>query len=201
MKIEEQFAKLYCETNADEILSLISQAYIEGYRSGFKKSHDIIIEHVRFLDLGLPSGTLWASTPIHEYPFCCNYYNYVRESYNDVSELNIPTLADFQELVQFCRYTFNEKSLSKEVSIIGPSGERIQIDINNHLNRPENLNSHVRIRQGENVPKGTNMFWLKSDIKDNEAGVGVVDTDNKGLYSSTHFIGYKLPFLLVKKIK
>ena len=127
--------------------------------------------------------------------------NYTLEAYGNVSEMVLPTIEDFQELVQYCRCVFNETSRSKEVTIVGPSGERIQIDTKNHLNRPENPNSHIRIRQGENVPTGTNMFWLKSDIKDNQTNVWVIDTNNKTLYVSTHYIGYKLPYLLVRKTK
>ena len=76
MKQEEQLAKLYCETHADEIMSLISKAYAEGYRNGRRKSHDIAIDSVKFLDLGLPSGTLWATQPVYNFPRECNYYNY-----------------------------------------------------------------------------------------------------------------------------
>ncbi len=198
MKIEEKQALEYYESHQMQIKELIMNAYEEGYRHGLKKSHDLTIEGVRFVDLGLPSGTLWSS-PVYQFPLDCGYYNYVMESYNDVSDLSIPALEDFQELLQYCKVIFKEGSRSGEVVIVGPSGERIVVETKNHLNRPENPNSHMRLRQGENVPSGINMFWLKSEISGGDAKVGVIDTNTGTFYHSKHYIGLKLPYLLIKK--
>ena len=42
-------------------------------------------------------------------------------------------------------------------------------------NNPSNLNSVTCYRQGEGVQELTNMFWLKSDVIDNQAMVGYVE--------------------------
>lgn len=78
-----------------------------------------------------------------------------------------------------------ERSLPRErlqtTRKTSPNGQRIVIET-----------------KGE-TPAGTNMFWLKSEVKDNEARVGVVDTNDKTLYTSTHFTGFKLPFRFRQK--
>lgn len=198
MKVEELLAQSYYESHEAQIKELILTAYKEGYTEGYNrgliKSHEIIIDRVKYIDLGLPSGTLW-SRPIDKIPSGCNYFDYVRCSYSEVSELSLPTLEDFEELYHHCMPSFHNE-ISKSVQFTALNGQRIAIDTKNY--KPQNSN-YTRLRQGEMVPAGTNMFWLKSEVKDNEASVAVIDTNIKELYPSTHYVGYKLPFLLVKK--
>jgi hypothetical protein len=200
MKIEELLAQSYHESHEAQIKELIlcafKEGYTEGYNRGLKKSHEIIIDSVKYIDLGLPSGTLW-SNPIDIAPPGCNYRNYKMCSYNEVCELALPTPEDVEELLHHCMLSFHDNP-SKAVYVTAPNGQRIVIETKNYLNRPENPHSHLRMRKGE-TPAGTNMFWLKSEVKDNEARVGVVDTNDKTLYTSTHFTGFKLPYVLVKK--
>lgn len=52
--------------------------------------------------------------------------------------------------------------------------------------------------RGENVPKGNNLFWLKSEMDEKgEAKAGRFNAD--GLSIVSHFAGYKLPIMLTKK--
>lgn len=200
MRIEEHLAMEFYENHIDEIKELILKAYSEGYSQGLKKLSDIKADGVRFHDLGLPSGTLW-SEPIHKSPPGCYYYNYILETYNNVCEFSLPSLEDFQELLQHCKFSFNDASRSEEVNIIGPSGKIIRIDTKSFPNRPGVQGTHTCCRRGEGVSEGLNMFWLQSEIQDNQACVGVVDVNDKALYPSIHFTGYRLPYLLVKKLK
>lgn len=197
MKVEELLAQSYYESHEAQIKELILSAYKEGYNHGLKKSHEIKIDRVTYIDLGLPSGTLW-SNPMYIIPPGCNYRNYDMCSYSEVCELALPTQEDFEELLHHCKFSFYDNP-SKSVQVTAPNGQRILIETQDHLNRPENRMSHLRVRKGEKVPAGTNMFWLKSEVKDNEAKVVVVDTNDNRLDYSTHFVGYKLPYLLVKK--
>lgn len=198
MKVEELLAQSYYESHEAHIKELIltayKEGYTEGYKHGLKKSQQIIIDGVKYIDLGLPSGTLW-SGPIRKVPLGCKYFDYVHCSYSEVSELSLPTLEDFEELYHHCMPSFHDE-ISKSVQFTALNGQRIAIDTKNY--KPQNSN-YTRFRQGEMVPAGTNMFWLKSEVKDNEASVVVIDTNIKELYPSTHYVGYKLPFILVKK--
>jgi hypothetical protein len=199
MKIEEQLAKLYLEENKDEFTSLITKAYIDGYNHGLKKAREIDIDGLKYYDLGLPSGTLW-SNPIcvkHQY----TYVTYDRVSYLDVSDLQLPSVKDVDELIQNCMVTMDSLNIANDVVITGPNGVAISIGTKDYRNNPSNPNSILCRRQGQEVPEFTNMFWMKSDPIDNQTLVGLVDYNNKSLSMSTHFTGYKLPYLLVKKPK
>lgn len=198
MKVEELLAQSYYENHEAQVKELIlaayKEGYTEGYKHGFKNSQQIIIDGVNYIDLGLPSGTLW-SMPIRQVPPGCKYFDYVKRPYTEVSELSLPTLEDFEELYHHCMPSFQD-NISKTVQFTALNGQRIAIDTKNYT--PTNSN-YRRLPMGEMTPLGTNMFWLKSEVKDDEARVAVLDTNNNTLYSSTHYVGYKLPFLLVKK--
>ena len=198
MRIEEHLAKLYVEEKSDELVSIITQAFIDGYKRGLKQAHDVYIDGVRYYDLGLPSGTLW-SLPItvkHQY----SYVTYDRVSYSDACDFELPSIQDFEELKNHC-IVLTDNNVAQNVIIKGPSGENIQIGTKNYKNNPSNPNSITCYRQGEGVQELTNMFWLKSDVIDNQAVVGYVEYEKKSISLSTCFTGYKLPYILVKKLK
>lgn len=75
----------------------------------------IILKYVekQFVDLGLPSGTLWANETEE------GYYTYDEaiEKFQD----NLPTIVDFAELVQYCKWERQEKSML----VTGPNGNSI----------------------------------------------------------------------------
>ena len=60
-------AKLYAEGKVAEALKqVVADAYMAGYDAGYqdgvdKVAKDSALEGVEYVDLGLPSGTLWAS--------------------------------------------------------------------------------------------------------------------------------------------
>lgn len=60
-------AKLYAEGKVAEALKqVVADAYMAGYNAGYqdgvdKLAKDSVSEEIEFVDLGLPSGTLWAS--------------------------------------------------------------------------------------------------------------------------------------------
>ena len=195
MKVEELLAQSYYESHEAQfkelILSAYTKGYTEGYNNALKKSREIKNNLVvPYVDLGLPSGTLWAD-PRRIIPPGCKYTNYDIRPYCEVCELTLPTLEDFQELLNHCELSFCDDS-PKTVYITAPNGQRIVIQTQNY--QPKNSN-YLHIRKGDVVPEGTNMFWLKSEVKDNEASAVVVDTNIKELYPSTHYVGYKLPYL------
>lgn len=159
---------------------LLKAAYLKGYEQGeLKVACSISTEGIKYYDLGLPSGTLW-SKPL---PYASNNSEYKKFSHNDASRFDgLPTEAQWEELMK-CRIY--------DDYIIGYSGMRIPIS----TIREGGFGIDDR---GENVPKGNNLFWLKSEMDEKgEAKAGRFNAD--GLSVVSHFAGYKLPVMLTKK--
>lgn len=61
----QEIANSYAEGKANEaITKAIAQVYLDGYKDGYKSGKEnakIECNDAEFVDLGLPSGTLWAS--------------------------------------------------------------------------------------------------------------------------------------------
>ena len=196
-KIEDQMALDYYESHISEIKAIILEAFTEGYSQGFNRKREVLTSRVRFYDLGLPSGKLWSNPIQEEHPW--TYVTYNLASYYDVCDLPLPTIDDLQELINNCMVSCWPNMVSKDVVVIGPNGENIHIGTKNYLNRPDNPNSVMCIRRGENVNEFENMFWIKSDVVDNCATVAIVNFNEKKISLSKHFTGYKLPYILVKQ--
>ena len=163
----------------------IAQAYIDGYKEGYKdckadnsiKLHEIAPE---FIDLGLPSGTLWASNFEMELDTC----SYL--PYSDALELNIPTKDQCNELFSSCSF----KGDNGTICCIGPNGKTITLQPTGY----KEIGS-------EDVPTTiwASFFWIKDTDKesdDNSASFG----NSNGIWKDTRhmFTGYKLPVRLVK---
>lgn len=188
---KEELAAQFAEQKNVELSELIKEAYLKGYEQGCLDSTGIFsVDGVKYVDLGLPSGTLWSKTPI-EY---CNYgYKQRLLSYHEALKLEIPTVEQWEEVCQFCRF--------EQEKIIGPSGNRIGYSWAPARYRIYNL--------GEGCEENRQMFWLKGDIdSENNAPTFIYDIkqedDTEWIFSnvkgsSRHFIGYKLPVFLVKK--
>ena len=177
---KEEFAQQYAEEKAAEMAKLLKAAYLKGYEQGeLKVACSISIEGIKYYDLGLPSGTLW-SKPL---PYASNNSEYKKFSHNDASRFDgLPTEAQWEELMK-CRIY--------DDYIIGYSGMKIPIS----TIREGGFGIDDR---GENVPKGNNLFWLKSEMDEKgEAKAGRFNAD--GLSIVSHFAGYKLPIMLTKK--
>lgn len=177
---KEELAQQYAEEKAAEMAEVLKAAYLKGYEQGeLKVACSISIEGIKYYDLGLPSGTLW-SKPL---PYASNNSEYKKFSHNDASRFDgLPTEAQWEELMK-CRIY--------DDYIIGYSGMRIPIS----TIREGGFGIDDR---GENVPKGNNLFWLKSEMDEKgEAKAGRFNAD--GLSIVSHFAGYKLPIMLTKK--
>ena len=108
-------AKLYAEGKVAEALKqVVADAYMAGYNAGYqdgvdKVAKDSALEGVEYVDLGLPSGTLWAS-------------DYVKDGdevlflpYPEALKYNIPTEEQVDELQSFV------KSVEKVMVVIPPT--------------------------------------------------------------------------------
>lgn len=186
---QEELAKQFAAQKVEELSAIVEEAYLKGYEQGCIDSDGpITIDGVTYVDLGLPSETLWSSWPL-EY---CDYgYKQRRFSYRDACQLSLPSVEQWDEVCQFCHFDGR--------FIIGLSGERIGYDI---------APAGYFIRSlGEGCEEEQNMFWLKGDVdEENNAPTMVYDIitnieneiENVLRGASRHFIGYKLPVFLVK---
>lgn len=189
MKIDELLALDYYANHEQEIKKIVVDAYIKGYRDGSMRKREFTLNGIKFYDLGLPSGTMW-SAPIRTEPET-NCKTYEMLPYRDVCNMDLPSSKDLKELIDNCLITSIHPW---DVVILGPSGEKINIGTHNYISYGIHNN-----QQGDGINEDQNKFWLKSDIKDNSATVGLVNYEEESLSFSTHFIGYKLPYMLIMK--
>ena len=105
--------KEYAEGKVTEALSqVVADAYMAGYNAGYQDGYnkvikDSVTEDVEYVDLGLPSGTLWAS-------------DYVKEGddvlflpYPEALKYNIPTEEQVDELEEFCEFSIENDGSNK----------------------------------------------------------------------------------------
>ena len=107
-------AQSYAVQKTDELITkAIEQAYIDGYREGYKdRENEIPVVltdgNVEYVDLGLPSKTLWTTDYVKEkdkilyLPYC------------EAKKYNIPTKEQWEELKKCCSLqvddVFDDKS-------------------------------------------------------------------------------------------
>lgn len=70
---------------------------------------------IKYVDLGLPSGTLWAESNLP------NKHN-VMEVLDELHDF-VPTVTEFQELLECCKWEWNKKKTG--YNVIGPNGNSI----------------------------------------------------------------------------
>lgn len=184
MNINEK-AKNYAEGKAlDALTKAIEDAYASGYKEGYKdgvaaqepKSLDEKDNGVEYVDLGLPSGTLWSSKYLYE----GEDIKYL--SYLEAAEYNIPTKEQFDELIRYCECFFKDKTKR----ILGKNSNYIEIYYSQIIKAgiAEYLN-HIS-------------FWLKKDDEEEGLAPCACKTDLVNGYIDYVFTGYKMPVMLVK---
>ena len=192
----------YAEKNASEILvNAVAKAYEDGYRDGYRAREselpvNILDGTTEYVDLGLPSGTLWSK-------------NYEREGddlkclpYDTAITYNIPTRDQWNELYENCDWDFlyipfGNISKLKEVICIGPNGKSIHFPVFG-IKKPS-------MREKERHC----MFWINElNCVNNNHGRKCVDMrktdfidDKKGIFKAEVnevFSGHMLPLRLVR---
>lgn len=90
-----------------------------GYKIDKEKStfEKIVFKKIKseWIDLGLPSGNLWKNVNENGY----FTYNDAVEKFKD----NLPTIVDFAELIQYCKWEWSPKS--KGMIVTGPNKNQI----------------------------------------------------------------------------
>ena len=193
--INKDKAKEYAEGKVTEALSqVVADAYMAGYNVGYqdgidKIAKDSVQEETEFVDLGLPSGTLWSS-------------DYVKKDDNDMTiyvtqengaDYEIPTYEQFKELMDECKWEKkSEKNWTESgfyywhdwAICLGPNGNKITFEKTGLYEATDSLTRTSEI-----------FFWLN----DKESNCASITFDSLNIGSENMFSGYKLPIRLVKR--
>lgn len=180
MDISEK-AKEYAKDKALEaITSAIEKAYADGYNEGLQQQDNQKLEDaqtgVTYVDLGLTSGTLWASDYIEK-----------RLTYLEASKLSIPTFEQYEELYNECLV----ESCPKGIKFTGRNGHYIVID-------------YINVQQVAKSKQATFYFWLEDGEEGNERYCACSPYEGSLLtnpWKYKLFMGIKLSVLLVHKVK
>ena len=196
MKEIKEVSINYATEKTNEVLvNAIAQAYADGYRDGYKDREadipvDLLSSQTEFVDLGLPSGTLWSGDFLK--------VNDKREylPFSKAESLCIPTEEQWNELLDICKWEFDiDRSYDLcEARCVGPSGNSLRFE----RTGKQNINSHSETWEV--------FFWIKDTKEGFEKNAVHMYNGGKKLQSKnakteieSFFSGYKHPVRLVKK--
>lgn len=184
-------AKKYAEGKINDILNqaiidAYSAGYNVGYQDGYKKAEkETILEEMKYVDLGLPSGTLWAS-------------DYIKKDgevlflpYRDaIDEFSLPTYEQIDELKDYCEIRLVEDNGIKTYFCLGPSGKTIS------------FTPHGYQKAFENYGKDYAIFWINNNDKQIERTKRTALICSQGFLTAAYFFSnYKIPIRTVRNTK
>lgn len=182
MSITEK-SQEYAQGKALEAMtSAIEKAFADGYNACLKdleKETTRLFENgVEYVDLQLPSGTLWSS---HNLVDKENKLQLL--TYGEAEKLSIPDNEQFEELKKYCQIVAVQGNLKNYIGtcFYGRNGKKITIYYGSTIQGPfTNPNSNYR-------------FWLKNTTIEDE-------NKRKCAYykDSSIFMGDRIPVMLVK---
>ena len=183
-------ASNYAEENVINILKdAFARVYADGYRDGYKDRNEEIQVDLRsnqreFVDLGLPSGTLWSA----DFEPGDEDFNYL--AYHDVERYDIPTKEQFAELLESCKWEFvYVNSTTRKYNCIGPNGNYIVFYARGYK-------LAERKRELDKI-----FFWVKSHTDNTIKEAACIYYHNGEIKKVTEmFSGNMLPLRLVKNI-
>jgi len=181
MKELENVAANYSAGKANEAIDkAIAQAYADGYRDGYKDREEEIPVDLRdnkteYVDLGLPSGTLWAK----EYEKTDDNFLYL--PYLQAKGYNLPTRSQWEELVKCCKWGW----YGKVFRCTGRNGETIDF--------PKTGKIDTTYESGAN-----SYLWLLEDSLDEENNAYAYIHNAVPQQIGSCFMGFKLPIRQVK---
>ena len=180
-------ARSFAEENVLEVLKeAFAKVYADGYRDGYKDCKEEIQvnlkDNTEYVDLGLPSGTLWA-TDFEKVDGTICYM-----TYGDASQLTIPTKRQWDELAQKCQWKYSNKPEGVLYECIGPNGKVLRFQPIGYIETETDIIYSTRT-----------YFWYNN----NEGGASEYNTatiwgQEAHRKNIKKFIGYKLPIRLVK---
>lgn len=182
-------AKEYAKEKVTEALNqVVADAYMAGYNAGYQDGYNKVVKEIsssdemEFVDLGLPSGTLWAS-------------DYVKDGddvlflpYPEAVKYNIPTEEQVDELREYCKISEQRDADDDPIiyTILGPNGNTITFRGSGYKRFDDLRNVHLPF------------FW-QVNKSDNPKEILVPYFYSSGVLGADRlFPGYGLPIRLVQ---
>ena len=172
------------------LTNAIEQAYKDGYLEGFKDGKEradaqICSGDVNYVDLGLPSGTLWADDYVLEdgkLLYC---------AYGEAEHMSLPTQKQWDELQRNCVWKYGFDGDSKFAKCIGLNGRMIRFRERGKY-------------EGDKMRQEGSLFWILSE-KSSSPGENnrwcakiSFERGQANQNSVPCFVGFELPVRLVK---
>lgn len=156
MKELREKANSYTEENVINVLKeAFAKVYADGYRDGYKDCQEEIpvnlrLKQTEFVDLGLPSGTLWST----DYEREADKILYV--PYEMAVNHDIPNKEQWEELKKYGRWDFqvdHEHNSLIAIKCVGPNGNSLVFQKTGQV---EFANSFL---------EDMAFFWIKDDSR------------------------------------
>lgn len=180
MKELKEISSNYAMEKSNDLFSqVVAQAFADGYRQGYKDREDEIPVDLRdqkteYVDLGLPSGTLWAK----EYERTNSgilYLPYVKAKY-----YHLPTKIQWEELIKYCKWGWYEKVFR----CTGRNGETLDFPNTGRINPTY-------------ADGGDFFLWLLDETVNDENAYAWI-TNSRPQKINLSYMGYKLPIRQVR---
>lgn len=131
-------ATQYAENKANEAMTkAVAQAYSDGFRDGYKDcEEEYKMNRIKFVDLGLPSGTLWAA----DYEKSADG-EVLYLPYEQAKEMKLPTDEQWREIKECCTWDcviINEKVIN---ICVGPNKNFIAFGNTGYINEHSEMTS------------------------------------------------------------
>ncbi len=172
----------------------IAQAYADGYRDGYAdREKEIPVDlrdgNTEFVDLGLPSGTLWSSS------YETKDKNILFLPFNETISYALPSEDQWNELISICRWSYRSiGNKLREYICTGPNGNSLSFFSVGMMSTGKIVYTHSLYfwlkDNSENVDKNSAYAYVKEDAKTYKKNLETMLTKT--------FMGYKLPIRLVK---
>lgn len=193
-------AEAYAAEKMNELMTkAIAQAYMDGYRNGYK-DRDSEIEGSGYMegeisvhDLGLPSGTLWSLNYLNDESERTDFLPYIK-----AAKLGLPTKEQVDELIENCRWRgdYSSSRITFYGAVcIGANGEKITLDSKGYRVDKQTVGA-------PNYGGGSAYFWIHDEEEgDEKNAVRIYEVENgkPKMEIVKIFSGYKLPVLIVRK--
>ncbi|MBR4363519.1 MAG: hypothetical protein IKP33_01115 [Prevotella sp.] len=189
-------ANSYAEENVNNVLKeAFAKVYADGYRDGYKDHEeefaiDLQDGETEFVDLGLPSGTMW-SADYRQDDYVTAYLTYEKSSL-----LNIPTKEEWEELMTTCEWEYEINSAFNlcKARCVGPNGNILCFERTGKMDF-DTVSDDWEV-----------YFWLRDEENEgnektaiNIYNAGRINKSrNVRVEVETFFPGFKLPVRLVK---
>ena len=195
-------AKNYADGKVLEALTAaVENAYTDGYKAGYNDAveklnngaQELESDGITYVDLGLPSGTLWTLKYFEDDEENINYLPYVK-----AAKLGLPTKEQVDELIEKCRWQGEFSSTRVTfygANCIGATGEKISFYSSGYKENDEIIGA-------PNYGGGNAYFWIYDEEDgDEKNAVRIYNVENgkPKMEIVKIFSGYKLPVLIVRK--